>query len=194
MARNGFGASLPETLPDSPGSRWIEAAKAAMVWLLARPTLYGIPARMPGLGLGETHYRSPTDPGRITPFAAAMVSAGRARSLAEVAVRRSKAHCLRRELGVPGVEASLPAPVGEGESGDLRMPILLPRRKPEHERFGVYAGYPLTLPELEEAGPLAETPSEVPGARRLSRELVTGPTHSRTKRGLEVAIRNAMME
>ena len=37
-------------------------AAAAAQWLLARPSLYGIPASLPFLGLGETMYREPTPP------------------------------------------------------------------------------------------------------------------------------------
>ena len=133
LARNGFGASLPRTLPGNPGSRMAEAVKTTGVWLLARPSLYGIPARLPGLGLGETHYKPPTNPQGITPFAAAMVLAGREPSLEEVGVRRQNAERIRAEIsggsgdGQPAGEAvsmACPEPLSGGRCGYLRLPGL----------------------------------------------------------------------
>lgn len=154
LARNGFGAALPEALPAPSGSRFREAAGTAAVWLLARPLLYGVPARLPGLGLGETHYRPPTEPRAITPFAAALAMAGRDRSLAEVEVRRRNAAAVRERLeGKPGTVGRnpgnavrgpvpvgrdpgtigrkpgpvlVPRPLAGGECGYLRLPVLLP--------------------------------------------------------------------
>jgi len=203
LARNGFGSFLPDSLPENPGSRISEALKTTAVWLLARPSLYGIPARIPSLGLGETHYRPPSDPASITPFAAAMVLHGRERALEEVEVRRGNgarlATALRME-GEGGPDAILPEhhfpkPLAEGQCGYLRFPVLgedastsedAPARENaaarlEDHRRGIYRSYPRTLPELEVVEELlVRVEGEIwSGAARLARGLLTLPTHSR---------------
>lgn len=183
MARRGFEASLPAGLPPAASNRLAEGVGSGAIWLLARPSLYGLPARLPGLGLGETHYRSPSEPKAISPFAAALVVAGRDRSLAEVEVRRRNAAALRRRIG--GEEAGLefPLPVLGGETGDLRAPVLMNRGATESRKWGFYRGYPRVLPEVEAVRPLLLEPLPVPGAARLAAGLVTAATHSRSRPG-----------
>ncbi len=180
LARGRFGESLPHELPPGPASKAREGARAGAVWVLARPSLYGIPARVPALGLGETHYRAPTEPRAISPFAAGLALAGRDRSLAEVEVRRRKAALLRERLTGDPAELALPEPPEQGRSGDLRLPVLIPGGGREHPRLGLYASYPRPLPELEPLQPLMARMNPCPGARRLARELITAPTHSRS--------------
>lgn len=182
LARRGREDVLPASLPEASGSRLVEAGKAAAVWFLARPSLYGLPARIPALGLGETHYRPPTDPRAIRPFAASLALRARERSLAEVAVRRANADAMREALEEAGAEEDVPIPLPGGESGELRLPVLVPGGEGEHRRLGVYRSYPRVLPDLEVLGPLVADAPACPGARRLARELVTLPTHSRMGR------------
>ena len=180
LARGRFAQALPNELPPGPVSKVRQGAKAGAVWVLARPFLYGIPARVPGLGLGETHYRPPTEPRAISPFAAGLALAGRDRSLAEVAVRRSKATLLREALREASGELSLPEPPRQGRSGDLRLPVLIPGGAREHPRLGLYRSYPRPLPELEPLQPLMTRMEPCTGAERLARELITAPIHSRS--------------
>jgi dTDP-4-amino-4,6-dideoxygalactose transaminase len=179
MARNGFEMALPVSLPGHKGSRASEASRSLAVWLLARPSLYGIPARIPALGLGETRYRSPTEPTAITAFAATMVLAGRERSLREVEVRRGNAEVLRGRLKAGGGDVLIPEPLPEGESGYLRFPVLSASGRLVAERRGVYRSYPRALAELEVLAPLIRQHVLLPGASRLAGETVTYPVHSR---------------
>lgn len=182
MARNGFGASLPEVLPENPGSRILDAAKLAATWLLARPSLYGLPARVPGLGLGETHYKPPTEPAGIAPFSAAMVLAAKERSWVEMEERRHNAVRLERGLNEFSGDISLPRPLPGGRAGYLRFPFLPDPDQPPDPRKGYYRSYPRVLADLEVMENRKVRGGDVPGARLLAGSLVTGPTHSRSGR------------
>lgn len=184
LARNGFGSGLPATIPDNPGSRFSEAAKAAAVWLMARPSLYGIPARLPGMGLGETHYKPPTEPRGISPFAAAMVLANREASLEEVGVRRRRAKS-RRERAEGNLKGAIfPDPLPGGSSGYLRLPFLHRNPAMESPSKGIYGSYPRPLAELEALTAIDSIAEPAHGAIRLAHELKTIPTHSRVGRAL----------
>jgi hypothetical protein len=50
---------------------------AAAQWLLARPSLYGVPSSLPFLGLGETHYRQPSPAASMPGSVAALILATR---------------------------------------------------------------------------------------------------------------------
>ncbi|MGH7247571.1 MAG: DegT/DnrJ/EryC1/StrS family aminotransferase, partial [Pseudomonadota bacterium] len=49
---------------------------ATALWALGRPSLYGIPSRIPMLRLGETVYRAAHEPQSISAFSAALVARG----------------------------------------------------------------------------------------------------------------------
>jgi len=181
LGRRGLGADLPETFPPDSNTRFVDSLKAAAIWILARPVLYGIPARLSGLGLGDTHYRLPAEPRAISPFAAALVQDGRARSLVEVEHRRRNAETLRSCLGGIRADMQLPRPLPGGVSGDLRVPILVPEGDAaEARRWGLYRGYPGVLPDLDAVAPLMIEDPRVPGAARLASQLLTAPVHSRS--------------
>lgn len=179
LARNGLQSHLPGTLPQGSGSRLAEAMGSAAVWLLARPTLYGIPARIPQLGLGETHYRAPTSPEFMSAFSAALALYGRELSVAEVALRRTNAGKIR--MGLEGLRggADIPEPLGEGKSGYLRFPYMPKSGVEEDRKRGVYRSYPEILPRLEVLKRLRKGDGPWPGAATLAERLVTAPTHSR---------------
>jgi hypothetical protein len=153
-------------------------------WALGRPGLYGVPARIPALGLGETHYREPRVPVGISAFSAALAVATAESSEREREVRAEVAQALTEaieRLGM-GEDVTLIRPVQGARPGYLRLPVLLrhARRLPKARAraLGIAWGYPRPLPEL---GPIARLRTggfgAYPGARRLARELVTLPTH-----------------
>ncbi|HEX2189850.1 MAG TPA: DegT/DnrJ/EryC1/StrS family aminotransferase, partial [Longimicrobiaceae bacterium] len=106
LARGGHGGPL-RALPEPHAAA--EAKTAALVaaqWLLGRPGVYGIPASIPGLGLGETVYHDPAPPEGITRAAAALVRHGREASRREGEARRASAAALLARLrDAPGVRA-----------------------------------------------------------------------------------------
>lgn len=163
-----------------------EALKLAGQWLLGRPAVYGIPAAIPWLRLGETIYHPPPAVEPMTRFAAGVLLAGAAAVEQENQSRREAGGWWRRSLhDVPGLE-QIRLPEG-AVPGWLRypvvvrddlIPVLASRR---FRRMGVMPGYPAPLAELPgfRERILAGGPAGWPGAELLARRLFTLPTHSR---------------
>ena len=156
-------------------------------WLLARPEIYGLPASLPFLGLGETAYREPSAPTAPARFILGTLARTWPLADAETRARRRNAGRILEVLG-----ALQPAPVvplrgaGAATPGWLRLPALAVagRRDAllgEHtRRLGIMPGYPRALPELEPLHPFVENGREdFAGARHLASELLTLPTHGR---------------
>lgn len=191
------GAVLLRDLPgaasaplEDPGSRAeVSAALAACALsALGRPTLFGLPAAIPGIGIGETRFHPPTPVRGMTRMAAALLASTRDESLREAAVRRASAADLLAELdGLAGVVA-IRCP-GGAEPGFIRLPLRVVRPGSARavatglRRLGVAPGYPstLALPELRDR--LEGPELRWPGAEQLVREVITLPTHSRVAAG-----------
>lgn len=172
----------------APGRRGTgPLVRLAAQWALGRPSIYGLPAALPWLGLGETHYRPPRPPRGIGRGPAAAVVANWEASCAEALTRRDHAGRLA-DLGLPGVTAALKA-----GACPLRLPLRLAevdramgregvfkseRERQLEVREGIVAGYPQPLYELPAAAGWGLPPGHSPGAARLARELRTAPTHS----------------
>ncbi len=148
-------------------------------WMFGRPGLYGIPASMPFLGLGDTIYRPPGPIGELSAVAAGVLTETLSLVPAEVAIRRANA---RRLQGQVVARAQVVPPAG-WLSGWLRFPVLrssdaageLPR---ELLAEGVTRGYPSVLADLEPVRARArKEPVELRGARSLVERLVTLPTY-----------------
>lgn len=176
-------ARLVAALPVVPSLRLRTSALLAAQWLLARPALYRLPLMLPGLGLGETHFREPHPPSGITASAAGAVLAA-ATSLvdAEVASRRSVAQRYLEEL--QGVRHLRVPQLREDAalSAWLRFPVCVLGDRAAVARqlrhLGVAAGYPQPLPRLPQAQPWLRAPRPTPGAERLAAQALTLPTHS----------------
>jgi hypothetical protein len=184
LARNGLGANLPTRLTRAPSSRVLDAVKLGAIWILAHPLVYGLPSRIPALGLGETPYHPPKEPTAIAPFAAAVVIDMRDLSFAEVEIRRKNGRRLRdaiRATAAPDLGIELPLPLPDGDTGDLRLPILSEGGRFANRREGFYGGYPELLSSLEAIRGLMARETWNPGAHRLLGSLKTGPTHSRSR-------------
>jgi dTDP-4-amino-4,6-dideoxygalactose transaminase len=152
-------------------------------WLLTRPALYGLPAGLPWLGLGQTVYHPPHSAEDLTALAAGVLTVTMTLAAAEAAIRREHAEILLQRLErVPCGLVSLPP---DTQAGWLRMPVRLTSRDnsavvadPIARSLGIYQGYPMVLGDLPGFGRrvvAAEAP--IPGARELARTLVTLPTH-----------------
>ena len=167
--------------PPTPGlTSWLSSAAQ---WVLARRAVYGLPASLPFLGLGETRYRHPTPPGGIRAACAGILACSWALSEQENLARRERAARLcgrleaRTELRMPAVPAG-------GDAGFLRLPVVMGQRAAKEvsglRDVGVMPGYPKALCDLPGfAERTIQTGEEFPGARSLARSLYTLPTHSR---------------
>jgi len=166
----------------APGrAGWVELLKLAAQWLLGRPSVYGLPASIPWLGLGETSYEEPWAPRGIGRGPAAAVLANWDASLAEAEVRRANA----------GVLEGLPGRVGASEvtgarSCPLRLPVVVdiePRvdTGANPEKAGVVRGYPRSLGFVLEGLGIDYATSRHAGAEQLADRLLTAPIHSASR-------------
>jgi dTDP-4-amino-4,6-dideoxygalactose transaminase len=159
------------------------AASAFAQWLLAHPGVYGIPARLPFLHLGETRYRTPTPETCMARTSARLALATRMAAEAEAEARKSIAAELHQHL-VTNAGLRLVTPVDGAQPGFLRYPVRVsPATRnylEAHARtLGVMPGYPQPLNTLPAVAGSAQVATAVTGAQALAAELVTLPTHCR---------------
>jgi dTDP-4-amino-4,6-dideoxygalactose transaminase len=158
-------------------------ARLAVQALLSHPLVYGVPARMPFLALGDTPFHSPWEPRSIAASEAGVIASAAELADEEAANRRALATrfaaSLRDQRGVALIEP----PSGEGtQPGWLRFPAVLDGDSrgraggQAFRRLGIMPGYPRPLPVLPGFGNVTRSLSW-PGATRLSAGLVTLPTH-----------------
>jgi perosamine synthetase len=179
-----FEESLPAVAASGRGAGELLALLAQ--WALGRPSLYGIPARLPWLGLGETVYHGPAPLRALSAAALGVLERTRLERDREAEIRRrNAARLLEAARFTPGVR--LVRPASGSVPGYLRLPLLLAegtragRLGAESRRLGVMPGYPLSLDALPGfAERLARSSGAgFPGARALAADIITLPTHSR---------------
>ncbi|HET7565350.1 MAG TPA: DegT/DnrJ/EryC1/StrS family aminotransferase [Gemmatimonadaceae bacterium] len=169
-------SALQPTL-DHGGAGWREVVAAGAQWVFGRPSLYGIPASIPALRLGEMVYHPAHEPRAMSIAAAAIVRDAIAGADAEVARRQRRARELAASIGdANGLRVV--TPIARGRSGHLRLPVIDFAGRESDPRFGILRGYPRTLAEQEELRPcLCEGEIGPRGAALLGRSLFTVPTH-----------------
>jgi len=146
--------------------------------------VYGLPAAIPWLHLGETRYRDPVAPRSMSRAAASLLERTLPLATREAAIRKQNAAALLAHIP-PASPARPIAPPAGGRSGFLRLPLRLPRGLAGFSDpraafcLGVAPGYPATLATLAPVRERLTLPAGPwPGAEDLVRELVTFPTHS----------------
>lgn len=187
LANDARGAAALATVLDGlrPGrTSAMEPVAVLAQWLFTRPALYGIPASLAFLGLGETVYRRPEESRRMSPFALGVLSHTLASADSETASRR--AHAERLLASVSANEKNLTpvrTPIA-GIPGYLRLPVVISEEWRKRigsdagRRLGIMPGYPGTLAGLAGFGACAGNGGgSFPGACRLVTSLVTLPTH-----------------
>jgi len=156
-------------------------ARLAAQALLGHPVLYGVPARMPWLALGDTPLHQPWVPRAIDAAEAGVLESASTLADQEAATRRSVAAQFAATLSrAPGVSLIRSPAVNGTLPGWLRFPVLLDSKtrksagEPVFRRLGIIPGYPSPLPRL----PILTRSGETwPGAERLVGALVTLPAH-----------------
>lgn len=158
--------------------------KAAVAWLLGRPSLFKIPILIPGLGVGETTYKEASPARGLTRTSGHMVRRTGAASHEIVALRRRVAGRWRDSLAGVAADGALAfsEPVPAHTPGYLRMPVrVLGRPADEVVRrgrgHGIARGYPKALHHLSEASQVLDQRDALPGSEELAATLVTLPTH-----------------
>ncbi|HKC81973.1 MAG TPA: DegT/DnrJ/EryC1/StrS family aminotransferase [Gemmatimonadaceae bacterium] len=159
-----------------------ELAALGAQWLLARPSLYRVPASIPGLRLGEMVYKPAAEPRSMSRVSASVLSGALRLEGAEVGRRRTNAKRLIESVG----EGSRLIPVhaiSGGEPGYLRL-ALLDRAGDTvaRESLGAVRGYPMTLDQHVQLQPLLVSNERAgSGSVQLRDRLFTVPTHSRVR-------------
>jgi dTDP-4-amino-4,6-dideoxygalactose transaminase len=164
---------------------WGDLARAAALWMLARPWIYGLPASLPFLHLGETLYHAPEEPRPMSCAAASVLAAAWQRAVGEQEARARNAARLVAAAAAAG-ERTFAPPAG-CHAGWLRLPILGRGRRAEigaARALGVMPGYPRPLCDLPGfAERCIDAGDGFPGARELAEALYTIPTHSLLSEG-----------
>lgn len=182
----GRHAALRTALSAFEMQRELRVVATALLQLLfGRQSLYGIPAAIPSLGLGETRYYEPTEPKHCSRFSAALLRQTLDAAALESVARREVASYWSKALPV-ALSSRAPSVLSGGVAGYLRYPLRLRedtvRRATDVDgrRAGIARSYPRPLGQLPAvAARLIEPDVAFPGADALARQLVTLPTHSR---------------
>jgi len=176
-----YDAAMALKLPPAAESPVRAFLATTAQWALARPQLYGIPASLPFLGLGETHYRPVQPASAIDPFALGVLSRTVMLVDEESESRRFRADILRRALVRSATRGIEPPP--DSNPGYLRFPVLVPKRlraaASSAQALGVMRGYPTSLASLPGFSERCVNGlTQMPGAEELAESLFTLPTHS----------------
>lgn len=160
------------------------AGKALAYSVLLRPRLYGIPARVPYLGLGKTVFTTEFPLAKPDPVLMALASVMLERLDEFTRARVSNAQTLRQMVrDVPGVRTI--AIVEGARPAYLRLPVLLDgidrsRLLADFAAAGIgaTASYPASLADVPELqAHLAAPAPSMPGGRRVAESILTLPTH-----------------
>jgi perosamine synthetase len=168
----------------SAGQSAIHVAKALAYYVMLRPWLYSIPARIPQLGLGRTIYTTEYPLAKADAMLAALAATMMRRLDEFTEIRRSNA----RELiaALDGISVKPIAARHATEPVYLRLPVLVLGKRQQRATIealtrggiGATGSYPRSLadvPELQSS--LAAAPFAA-GGRDVARRIVTLPTHS----------------
>ncbi len=171
-AVTAVGAS-PWGVPGGVG----DLTRAAAQWLLGRPSLYSLPASIPGLRLGETIYHPAHEPESLSRAAAVLVARAFDTLDADREVRARRANDLIVRLeAIPGLQ--LVRPIRGSVSGFLRLPVLDRADRAPATALGIVRSYPRSLAEEPAiAAAIHEGEPDMPGAREVCGTLFTLPTH-----------------
>jgi len=162
-------------MPRAGSMKDFVVAKAS--WALGRPMLYGIPASMPFLHLGETVYHEAGEPLQMSRGAVALLRRTLPRMRQTALARRANALVLR-DAADQSREVEAVRSIDIGESGYLRFPVLLRGKHREAPSLGIASAYPRPLSLEPEIQPLLTASTEpLHGAHELARRLTTLPTH-----------------
>ncbi len=181
---SGMTALRNTRLQLDPGKRGFgNLVGAAAQWFLARPSLYGIPASLPFLRLGETIYKPPY-PALGMPDTAAGVLA-RTWSLAQKEAETRTTNGARLLESVTAYEGMQPTSVPPAsKAGYLRFPVVVENRLREFfdsasaRKLGIVPGYPSSLADLPGFTHRCVNGDQAfPAARTLATRLFTLPTH-----------------
>jgi dTDP-4-amino-4,6-dideoxygalactose transaminase len=154
-----------------------ELARACAMYLFIRPWLYWIPAGLPFLRLGETHFDRAFPMRRLSPVNAGLLAGWRARVTRDNVIRARSSADFRAALGLPSAARS--------DIPYLRFPVLMASRGERDRAHGAAAIHGLGVSRMYPS-PVNEIPEirdrfagqSFPAAKLIAERLLTLPTHS----------------
>jgi dTDP-4-amino-4,6-dideoxygalactose transaminase len=167
-----------------PGTSAVHVLKALAYFALLRPSLYGIPARIPQLGLGRTVYTTDyalSQPDRVL-VALGLTMLPRLDEFTRA--RRANAAALLAQLR--GIELDTVQPLAGSEPAYLRLPLLVINEQQRSATIealnsagiGATRSYPASIADVAELrAELADPKPVATGGREIARRIVTLPTH-----------------
>lgn len=163
----------------------VHVVKALAYFALLRPWLYGIPTRLPQLGLGRTVFTTDFPLERADPALAALGQVMLRRLDEFTAARRANAAALLAALSRSGGPAAI-TPRAGSTPAYLRLPILCADAAQRRlalaallaDGIGATASYPASLVDVPELrAHLVNPEARATGGRDVARRIVTLPTH-----------------
>ena len=175
-----LAAQSPAGAPESA----VHLAKALAYFVLLRPWLYGIPARMPQLALGKTVFTTdfPLAPPDPMLAALALTMLPRLEEFTRERVRNARALVAALSL-LPSIRPVKPA--AGATAVYLRLPVMCATPELRDAALaalihtgGASASYPESLADVRELQPhLANPGARAEGGRLVARRILTLPTH-----------------
>ena len=153
----------------------LSLAKAALISALVRPQVYWIPAHMPFLGIGETHYSTDFVVDRMSGAQAGLLASWKERAAAMNQARIARLSQLAAVAGALAPKADAPC---------LRLPVLCSSRAERdllceagsRAGLGIVPMYPSALNGIPALSALLGG-SRYPGAEAVAERLLTVPLH-----------------
>ena len=161
----------------------IDVGKLAAQRVFSHPSLYRLPASIPGLRLGDMVFHSPRIPVGMSPASSAILRRSLEGQCQETSRRRQRAKEWLSRLR-DSARITLIRPIPGGESGFLRLALTDTSRalKP-CTSLGALRGYPMTLDQHPQLAPLLHRGERAgKGSEFLRDRLFTLPTHNRVDR------------
>jgi hypothetical protein len=158
----------------------VEVFGLAAQRLFSHPSLYSLPASIPGLAIGQMVFHPPKEPRAMTAVCAAVLRRTLQCEQDEVSARRARATDLISRLTVSAQVRPVCA-IPRGEPGFLRLALLNKAgRAGQRADLGAVPGYPMTLDQHAQLEPLLISGEKSgKGSEYLRDRLFTVPTHSR---------------
>jgi dTDP-4-amino-4,6-dideoxygalactose transaminase len=153
----------------------LSLAKAAVVSALVRPQVYWLPAHMPFLGIGETHYSTDFVVGRMSGAQAGLLASWKERSAGMNQARITRLSQLGPVAGALAPKSDVPC---------LRLPVICSSRN-ERDRLceagrraglGIVPMYPSALNGVPALAALLGR-NHYPAAEAVAERLLTVPVH-----------------
>ncbi len=178
LGGEGFPSAAPMAL--NGAGRVGALLRASAASLLGRPSVYGLPASIPALRLGEMVFHAPQPPRALSMLSGRLLPEALARAEADRTARLAVANRYRAAARDRGV-ATAPIVLDGSKPGVLRQPFLLTSRQPVPVHLGVVFPYPRPLSSQVEVAPIVRSGPATPCAEHMASHLVTLPVHAHVR-------------